>query len=547
MTRKNIIIGLDGATWEILDYFAENNVMPTIKNIKKRSIYGKLKSTIVPITPSAWASMLTGCTPPQTGIFDFLKRGDEGDSYSKQIVNGSDIRVPTMWEVLSSYNRDVISINVPMTFPPRPTKGVIITGMMTPINEENFTYPPDLNDELRKHGIEYRLDTELHKNRSKFLSDDDYINDVFKNGAEVFFRDLNELLDIRTKTVNYLMREKKWDYFMFVLIGIDRIQHHLWDYIMDPGLDGKITENIKQYYSKVDELIGTIYQSYQTSANIFMVSDHGFSRLHGTFMIDAWLMGKGYLKINEKKIGRIAQIAKRPLRKLDSRVKDIIRKAIGKEHVNKLNLAAHSIDWSGTVAYGAETNGININLIKRDTCGKVQPDEYEPLREKIISELMNVTYHDGRKIVKNAFRKEEVYKKGDLSLIPDIIIEFHDDFMFQARYSENHTNNMELFTAQKWLSGFHIRDGIFTATGDDVYAGKEIDNIRIEDIFPTILALNNERIPDHLDGRIVSEIMNKDIKADYVNFQYDPDSKKYDYSESGEDDIKEKLKSLGYI
>lgn len=547
MGKQNIIMGIDGATWEVLDRYMNKDVMPSLGKLIKESCYARLRSTIVPITPSAWASMITGCRPPKTGIFDFLTSVGDGDSYTKKIVNGSDIKVPTMWDILSGYGKEVVSINVPMTFPPRPVHGKIITGMMTPIGETNFTYPAELKSELEAIGITYRIDTELHTNRKKLFTDEEYTARVFANGAEEFFRDLNDLLEIRKRTINHLMNKGDWDYFMFVLIGIDRVQHHLWKYIKDPSLDSKMTTNIEAFYRKVDNFIGEIYNTFKDKANIFMVSDHGFSTLHGTFLVDAWLLKAGHLKLNKSKIKAAKKVVKKLLSVFGVSGKGMVQNIVGKEKAEKIGLSAHNIDWRNTVAYGAETNGININLKGRDTFGIVEQKDYDTIRDEIIRDLLNVTDRNRVKIIKNALKKEEVYKEGKLDHIPDIIMEFHDDNIFQARWSADITEDMDVFVSHDCLTGFHIRDGVLLAAGEDIVKGKELAPLDIEDVLPTMLALNGEKIPEHFDGKVVHEMFTKKIKEAYVKYEHNSGNDEYEYSQSGEDDIREKLKSLGYL
>lgn len=546
MDKKNIIIGLDGATWEIIDYFIDENIMPNLRNLKDKGSYGKLKSTVLPVTPAAWASMITGCNPSKTGVFHFLKSSGKENTYLKVLVNGDDIRTPTMWDILSSYGRDVISINVPMTFPPKPVNGIMISGMMTPRGESNFTYPGDLKNELAWEGIDYRIDTYSHRTLSN-LQDDDFVKQLFSNGAENFFNDLNELLDIRKRTVTYLMENRKWQYFMLVIIGIDRIQHHFWDYIKNPELDFKISENIRKYYKKVDEFVGELCSEFRNTGNVFIVSDHGFAKLHGDFIIDGWLLQKGYLRIKGHKIENWRTVLKRSLKKCGINVAKISEFFLKEEKIHKLRLSASNIDWLHTFAYGVSINGINVNLKGRETLGCVEESKYDEIRGKIINDLMSITNSQGIKIVKNVLKKESVYSEGPLNHIPDLILEFDESILYRAIPTEHVSKNMDIFKTYKWLTGNHIRDGVFLALGKDIKEGILVEKINIEDILPTVLALNDEKIPKHLDGGVIKDIMNRELKENYINYEYAARDEKYKYSKNGEQDLKEKLKSLGYM
>ena len=96
---------------------------------------------------------------------------------------------------------------------------------------------------------------------------------------------------------------------------------------------------------------------------------------------------------------------------------------------------------------------------------------------------------------------------------------------------------MNLFKNYKWLSGYHKREGIFLLLGKDIKKGRQLKEINIEDIFPALLALNDEKVPDYIDGKVIKDIFNKEIKENYVNFKPAIKDKKYQYSKTDEHDL----------
>lgn len=75
MTRT-LIIGLDGATGDIIKPLAEEDKLPTFKKLMKEGVWSDLESTIPPITSPAWFSLATGMNPGKLGVFDFLSSKD---------------------------------------------------------------------------------------------------------------------------------------------------------------------------------------------------------------------------------------------------------------------------------------------------------------------------------------------------------------------------------------------------------------------------------------------------------------------------------------
>ena len=68
---KLLILGLDGATWDVLNPLIAEGYMPRLSAAVKTGASGVLRSTTPPITPAAWTTFLTGKQPGIHGIIDF--------------------------------------------------------------------------------------------------------------------------------------------------------------------------------------------------------------------------------------------------------------------------------------------------------------------------------------------------------------------------------------------------------------------------------------------------------------------------------------------
>ena len=66
-----LIIGLDGATFDVLKPLMAEGRMPRLKEAIAAGASGLLRSTVPPITPAAWTTFLTGKNPARHGIIDF--------------------------------------------------------------------------------------------------------------------------------------------------------------------------------------------------------------------------------------------------------------------------------------------------------------------------------------------------------------------------------------------------------------------------------------------------------------------------------------------
>src|SRR3954451_20530184 len=115
-TSRLMILGLDGATWTVLDPMRQLGLMPNLDALLARSAHGTLRSVVPPVTTAAWTSMMTGCGPARHGIF--APRSFATASGQMKVTPSARVRVPTFWHLLSDAGRSVVSLNVRATFPP---------------------------------------------------------------------------------------------------------------------------------------------------------------------------------------------------------------------------------------------------------------------------------------------------------------------------------------------------------------------------------------------------------------------------------------------
>ena len=82
MTTRTVLIGLDGATFTVLDPLMARGVMPFLRDFIAQGVRAPLRSVIPALTPPAWTSLVTGKRPGQHGVFDFVRVGRSGRSPS---------------------------------------------------------------------------------------------------------------------------------------------------------------------------------------------------------------------------------------------------------------------------------------------------------------------------------------------------------------------------------------------------------------------------------------------------------------------------------
>ena len=124
--EKVLVIGLDGATFSVIDPMIEQGRLPHLASLIKGGTRTPLKSTTMPNSYPAWASATTGVNPGKHSIFWSLIRKDN-NSYPLQLMNSNDIQAKTLWHTLGDHGKKVVVVNVPTEYPP--TCGEWIPGL----------------------------------------------------------------------------------------------------------------------------------------------------------------------------------------------------------------------------------------------------------------------------------------------------------------------------------------------------------------------------------------------------------------------------------
>jgi len=496
---KVLVIGLDGATFDLIKPWTEQGELPTLKKLMENGVYSDLTSTIPPVSSPAWPSFMTGKNPGKHGVFDFVGKSD---GYSGEIKNARDIKAKTFWKWLSEEGKACIVVNVPVTYPPEEIKGCIVTGMLTP-PDACYAYPLEIYEELKKIG--YNPLSEVKKGFS----------------PEEIFNYLLGFASKRVETVLYLMRRFNWEFCMLVFRGTDIIQHNLWQYHK---------KEILQYYRKIDALIENLINKAGKKANIILMSDHGFGPVYKFFHANYFLHKLGllefktetssgeYLAINDYRSssGRLQRImlkmgiTKETVYTVAERTHALkILQRMYKKFYVQIPTTGKAIDWKRTKAFFNSSIGpaasIQINLESREHEGIVKKEEYARVEDFIISELLKIVDPEtGRKIVQDAFRREDIYHGPYVSEAPDIV--FLTKNLEYAATDRIYGSSLVSEPVHKGR-GTHRMNGIFIAYGPDIKnTGEELKKARITDLAPTILHMFSLKIPEDMDGKVLTHI-----------------------------------------
>jgi len=188
MTRKVLIIGLDGATFDVINPLIEEGWMPNLRRLIENGASGALQSVIPPVTGPAWLSLATGLTPGRTGVYDFVRR--KGKDYRLRGLSSAEYAGRAVWDYLSQAGKRVAILNYPLLYPPYEVNGLLVGGIGCG-GKSGYTFPRELEEELDEvAGGHYERRVKYH-------------NPEYDD-TDLFLRDLNRVFDKHVRVTEYL-------------------------------------------------------------------------------------------------------------------------------------------------------------------------------------------------------------------------------------------------------------------------------------------------------------------------------------------------------
>lgn len=565
--KKVLVIGLDGATFDLIEPWVAEGKLPNLGALMKQGSWGHLISTLQSNSAQAWSTFVTGLNAGKHGIFDFIR--PIPGSYKVQFTNASLRDGKSLWKAVGEYGLKVGIMNVPMTYPPEPVNGFLISGMDAPGVNSNFVYPAELLNELESNIGGYILEAGV-------------TGLIRKGRPDLALSKMYETIDLRLKAAEYLIKNKEWNLFMVVFTEPDRAQHFFWKYInkAHPNYSEaeakKYGRGILSIYKKLDEAIGKLLAIVPEETTLFIMSDHGGGpSSNKTFYINKWLESEGYLAFSSA--GYVKDILNKckrnTLRRLDYFLSARLPRKIKENLVrflpglrNKVGSAIllDNINWIKTKAFSRENAPvITINLKGRDPAGIVYPRDYEQVREEIINHLQSLRCpYTGEPIVEEVHRKENIYSGAYSDLTPDLLIEWKNykyiqrpSFLAKGEGFIEVLEGKELELAERMSrpSGIHRPEGVVLCAGKGVKKGKRIQDAKLMDLHPTIMYAMGLPISEEVEGKVIEELFESDFLSENpIRIKRSEEgagdtSKRESFTDEESDIIKERLSGLGYI
>ena len=496
--RKMAIIGWDGATFDVINPLMQAGALPNLKRLMSKGAWGQLASTLHPISPTAWASFMTGMNPGKHGVFDFVGPDEDGRF---RVVSGGAVRAETLWARLSRAGRRVAVVNVPMTYPPEPVNGFLVSGMDAPRRTQAFTHPPELAKELHDRFGGYQVGVRA---RAVALT-------AVDSFTPRYVRRLCDLTRLHGAVACDLLERHSPDFLAVVFIATDRVQHAL-GHLMTDGITPD--DGIGQVYRACDRALGCILEKLDDDWTVLLMSDHGACAYQRVFELSTWLAMQGWLRLHPvRKYDALAEYLSPVQRRLSRLLNRSARPKPDKARF------LDRIMWEETKAFAVGAFGsIYINTYDRFPNGIVEPGrEYRVVRDQIAEELLSIRDpQTGDPVVRAVHRASDVYQGPYARLAPDLLVETTNSY-FVRNNLEQHEDHLT-YAAGRYRgrslahTGRHTPNGILIAAGPPFSRAESRTGSHIVDVAPTALYLSGLPVPADMDGQPLLDWMELDYR-----------------------------------
>src|SRR3972149_10777128 len=355
---KVVVLGLDGIPYSLLMEYMNRGIMPHLSGLC--SSHGMLMPMTSTLPEISSVAWSSFITGKNPGQHGIFGFMEiDRQNYTYTFPNFQSLKERPVWE---REGIRTVALNIPQTYPASPMNGVIVSGFVA-IDLRKATYPERVYNYL--NGIGYRLDVNVR---------------LAQENPEAFFKDLFETFEKRKEAIEYLYKNEEWQLFIGTVTETDRPHHGCFD----SSREGKYYHVFERFYKELDRVVGSMAKKAINEGAVFMTcSDHGFTTIDSEVYLNRWLIEKGYLILN------------------------------GTDGLK--GIAPESR------AFCLDPSRIYVHTEGRYGRGSVKMGDYDKVRAGLKEELDSLQF-DGRKVIKEVYFKEEIFKGDFTDNGPDIYV-----------------------------------------------------------------------------------------------------------------------------
>ncbi|MDJ0556291.1 MAG: alkaline phosphatase family protein [Microcoleaceae cyanobacterium MO_207.B10] len=548
-----IAIGIDAGEPSLLEKWISQGYLKNLASLREKGIYGRLENFDDSNVETAWTTFGTGCSPQKTGFWAHM--GFREGTYQFETRAAYDFKeFPPFYALGEGYR--VASFDVPQVRLTDKIKGLQVGGWGAHSPQiPTSSLPESLYQELvDKHGA----CPSLHNDYSVCLD--------IKSTLKVADR-LMVGIPRQSAICQDLLQRENWDLFLTVFNTPHAGGHLMWqlsqpDHPLYEQLRPKVSEDpYLKLFQAMDKAIGEILTKAPENANIVIFSAHGmgpatidvpsfvvlpeflyrfsfpgkYALVHGDISKPLpppitkmkWNYWERHLWGEKYDPNPIRSFLRR---ETPTRIFNIIEPWIdatdksGLTSVFQLRRQGETVVpwntaqwykplWPSMKAFALPSFAegyVRINLKGREPQGIVDPSEYHQLCDELSEKLYALK--DARKgipMVKKIVRpRKDPSERNPKLPDPDLIVVWQDDYATDVIDSPDYGRFGPVIP---YRGGSHRAEGFILACGPEVDTGVDLSGAHVLDLPPTILALMEAPIHEHLEGKPLPLVKNKSL------------------------------------
>ncbi len=522
------ILGLDGATWEIIDPLIAKGQLPGFKKLKENGSWGYLKTYRPTESISIWTTIATGVSPSRHGLQTFTRRIPGTDQFIPS--PGSGRRVPALWNMVSDSGKKVVAVKWFASWPAEKVNGAVLSSRLEAEDSEPRTYPQELFaeiDPIRHQTTMDDLPQPPLPDKPKIQAEKPgLISAVSPAGAPPMLIGQSQvpstMFDDTTVWLagKHVFNKFLPDLFMIYLKSTDRVQHFLWGAQSDDNQDGRTkseAEAIYGWYRYYDSLIMDLLND--PSRVLIVLSDHGFHSLKDT-------PNPYYLwDIDFDRILEFCGL--------------LIKNGTGTNWNQTSVYTYRPFPYDRAVEF-------RVNLKGREPSGLIDPTSANGCLKMATEKLLSIRNSENLSLFSNV---RILADSAAIHCILNDSVSLDDQIFYDNRSEKLHS-----LIFQKGLPrGIHTNapPGILAIHGPCIQAGLQFDNATVFDITPTALYALGLPIAEDFEGIALTSVFDPDWASQHP-IRTIPTFGERDASDTllttkGDAQMLDELRSLGYI
>ncbi|HKY32613.1 MAG TPA: tetratricopeptide repeat protein [Candidatus Polarisedimenticolia bacterium] len=284
--RRVLLIGLDGADWDLIDPLLREGRMPNLERLVSRGVRARLKTISPVLSPIIWTSIATGVGPDRHGIVDFF--ATSRTTGSQIPVTSNMRRVKALWNILSERGRSSGVVAWWASWPAEPVDGFMVSDRVA---YQLFGYQGQ-GDDLRRRAYPEALGLVLQPlvMGAGEVADDE-VRRFFSPeaegvaGMEEHVRRIKENIASARTYLGIgldLLSAYDPDFKAIYFQGTDTVAHNFMRY-RPPAMAGVTPREVEvlgpvvdRYYEWQDEMLGEVLKLADERTLVLICSDHGF-------------------------------------------------------------------------------------------------------------------------------------------------------------------------------------------------------------------------------------------------------------------------------